>query len=184
MAFEIKPEFEKDFDVNGACFTVQVEYKGIVPTPSEASENENDTSHRWKTAILVHGHIIESGLYHWNTTERELTMEGIANHLASFWGNTPTVQRAQKLKPVDLDAVVENCAAFMFSYFETDASGRFDYDIRSKFMNDEGDWEVILHPNFSNRLSDVLVTFQHHAGEGKGITFSVYTCDRTFFTVL
>jgi len=128
--------FEKDYEMHGAKFTVRVlnvGYDNIGPV--------------WLFALLVKGNTIEGGPYH-PRVERELTDENVANHLASFWGNTQMVQDAQKMDPDpewELNGIVEKCAKKMFEYFMSEEP--FDYDIIAKHLDKHG-WDVVLLPNF------------------------------------
>lgn len=130
-----KPEFEKDYEMFGAKFTIQVQNLGY-----------NDLGPAWLFALIVKGNMIQGGPYtpHY---ERELTLENVANQLASFWGHGEIVQAAQDLEGSpewELDRVVERCAAAMFRYYMQDES--FDYDIILKHMDEYG-WHVMLMPN-------------------------------------
>lgn len=134
--------FEKDYEINGANFTIQV--LNVGPT---------DLGPTWLFKLLVKGRQIEGGPYH-PKFERELSDENVANQLASFWGHTKMVQDAQEFEGTpeyEMHELAKKCAEFMHGYLMR-FEGHTDYDIVAMFKSDE-DWTVVLRPNYiPNRL--------------------------------
>jgi len=135
--------FEKDYEIHGAAFTIQV--MNVGPT---------DLGPTWLFKLIVKGNQIEGGPYH-PKFDRELTDENVANQLAQFWGHSKMVQDAQDLEGTpeyELDKTVEKCAEWMRKYFLAVEKEHTDYDIVTKYRDDEI-WVVVLRPNYiPNRL--------------------------------
>lgn len=165
-----KPDFTKDYNDNGREFTVQVQNMGF---------EEGTDKPLWHFAILVNGHVIEAGPYQWRAREKTLTDEHVANHLASYWGPTPTVQQAQRLPINDLNIIVKKCALYMFTFFLGDAAGKFDYDVVHEYKDDDG-WIVVLRPIVPD-IGERLLIFENDAAAERGVKLSSYTLDRDFF---
>jgi hypothetical protein len=72
-------EFSKDFDINGKQFTIELAYKGLDSLKLTAR-------HVWIFRLVSDGLVLTAGPFHWSVSERDLTMENVANHLASFYG--------------------------------------------------------------------------------------------------
>lgn len=137
--------FEKDYEINGANFTIQV--LNVGPT---------DLGPTWLFKLLVKGRQIEGGPYH-PKFDRELSDENVANQLGSFWGHTKMVQDAQDLEgspEYEMHELAKKCAEFMHKYFMRERDDNTDYEIITMFKNDE-EWLIVLRPNYiPNRLME------------------------------
>lgn len=167
------PVFQKDYDIRGAQFTIEVMNAG----PS-------DLGATWLFRLLVKGNVLEAGPYV-PKFDRELTDENVANHLAQFWGHTQMVQDAQEMAGTpewELDRIVEKCAEFMFRYYTIEGES-FDYDILAKHIDEES-WTVALLPNVKNASSNTdpyerMILFYKH-NDNENIQISTYNHERSF----
>lgn len=155
--------FEKDYEISGAKFTVRVLNVGA-----------HDLGPRWLFSIVVKGHTIEGGPYN-PLASRDLTDENVANHLASFWGHSQLVLDAQEFSGTpeyELDLLQEKCAAWMHGYLLSEESEHTDYDIVAQSISDDGEWSVVLRPNY---MPNRLVEF--YCEDGVNVTIHTYIED-------
>lgn len=168
--------FRKEFVFDGGKFTIEVMELEILPKEF-AGEH---ACFAWAFRLLVNGNIIEQGPYYWSVEKRRLTMENVANHLASYWGHTQIVKDAQDLAENNeeaLNALVFKCADFMHEYFAQWGTFR-DFEIITKFMDGNG-WQIILSPNY---IEGRLVEFSKGA-QDKYITVETYETYRKIETL-
>jgi hypothetical protein len=73
-------EFSKDYDINGNRFTIEVAYQGL--------DNEIGfiPKHVWIFRLISDGLVVTAGPFRWSISERDLSQENVANHLATFYG--------------------------------------------------------------------------------------------------
>jgi hypothetical protein len=174
---DFNPQFQKEYTVSGSKFTIQVQERGIIPKQVAGDHSV----FFWAFVILVNGNRVVDGPYYWSFEKRRLTLENVANHLASFWGTSKQVEDAQGLAENNeeaLNVLVFKCADWMHKYFMQDDEFR-DFDIVSKHMDENG-WEIYLSPNYR---TDRILRFTI-ADDKQFVSVTSYTTDRTLKTIL
>lgn len=176
---DFNPQFQKEYTVSGSKFTIQVQERGIVP-----KEIAGDHAvFFWAFVILVNGNRVVDGPYYWSFEKRRLTLENVANHLASFWGTSKQVEDAQGLAENNeeaLNVLAFKCADWMHNYFGQNEPGDLrDFEIVSKFMDGNG-WEIFLSPNY---ISGRILEFSKRVDE-EFVSITSYTTDRKLKTIL
>jgi len=170
--------FQKEYVVSGNSFTIQVQEMPML-TKEKAGAH---ACFVWAFRILVNGNNIVEGPYYWSVDKRRLNLENVANHLASFWGHSETVEVAQGLAENNeeaLNVLVFKCADWMHTYMMQEEAFR-DFEIINKFMDSQG-WHIMLSPNYR---ADRIFEFSKNIGEGAEVNVAVYAVDRELKTIL
>lgn len=169
------PTYQKNFSHKGVNYVIKIQDMGVQPqTPGQAPHL------LWHYAIYVGiAHkLVETGPFRWDVSDRTLTMENVANNLATFYGDSIWVQEAkpsrENLQEVpDLDQIIYKCAAFMFQELITEM-GRPDYDIIVAEHNESG-WRVILStPLMPERLHEFSFIPDRHSLLDKPVRINTY----------
>lgn len=171
------PAFIKSYTMSGSKFEIHLQPKGLQP-----HEIDGKSELLWLFAVMVNGHLVTSGPFHWDPAGKALTDENVANRLASFWGPSDDVKKAQTLAPLPehkLEELLEKCRAFMFEYFMR-VEG-FDYDIL-RAWTDGDNWTIVFLPN-AEGLEDRMIMFNKEKDEPK-VQVSTFIEERSFHTVL
>lgn len=167
---DFNPMFRKEYVVSGNKFVVEVQELGIAPKRATGAQ----LCFHWAFRILVNGNNIMQGPYYWGVDKRQLTMENVANHLATYWGHSKEVEEAQGLAENNeevLNDLCFKCAAWMHEYFmQTDAFR--DFEIIHKFMDENG-WAIMISPNY---LPGRILEFTKVADHAK-VAVTSYTID-------
>jgi hypothetical protein len=163
----------KHYEVGTNKFSVHVQYQGFLP-----SGQLDQWKHTWMYVLMVGNIVVYQGPWY-DLQGKDPGNEEVCDAVASSFGDSEQVTNAQ-MWPVQLDLVVEKCAAFMHGYFIAEDQENTDYDIISQHMEIEGEWNVVLRPNY---LPNRLMEFHHEADAGDVTVYS-YTQDRELKFIL
>lgn len=141
---DFNPEYTKDFEVLGNYFKILLQSKGLVENPGNAPVLE------WIFAITVEETVVVSGPFHWDPSARKLNNENVANHLATFFGESEQVVTANKQRS-QLSKIVQLCAGYATREL---VPMRAEVEYNVVHEKAEGDsWRIILETGaMPNRL--------------------------------
>lgn len=150
--------FEKQFVHKNVHFTIKIQEMGLrEEKPWQAPYL------LWHYAIFVNrpegNFLVETGPFRHDPSDRVLTLENVANNLASFYEDSVYVQHPEKsreilVEQVDLEEIIYKCASYMLTMLVTEV-GPPDYDILVATLGVDGDWHVMLEtPLMPERLFD------------------------------
>lgn len=147
---DFRPEFTKNYIMYNRSFTIDVQYRGVF-----FEEDWQETANIWWFRIEYKGETIVAGPFRQKCSEREITKDGVANNLASFFGSgdlDKLLQEALRRKASEraledtIDEIAVRCANYALMNL-SDAfitmRGLSDYDILLKHKDGNG-WDVVL----------------------------------------
>lgn len=150
MPENFNPEYTKFYKMFDQEFTIQVQYRGI-----DLDDKTQKTYHYWAFKLLVGDELIVAGPFRHETEGRELTLEAVANNLASFYGYNieGLIERSREerrlqeaLEVPDIDELAQKCANYALMNL-SDAFvlglGLSDYDVMLKHQDENG-WDIVL----------------------------------------
>lgn len=73
-------EFTKDYEINGNRFTIEISYQGL------DRQMGFTPKHVWIFRMVSDGLVLTAGPFRWSISERDLSNENVANHLATYYG--------------------------------------------------------------------------------------------------
>jgi len=94
---EFKPDFSKEFEINGNIFTIEVQYQGL--------EYYYGVMHKkWLYRVIWEGLVLTASHFRWDASRRNIENENAANHLASFYGYGDFKKlKADAIKEAEID---------------------------------------------------------------------------------
>lgn len=139
---DFTPDYKKAYENGDHPFAVWVEYKGLV-TPKNCAP-----VHQWIYTIVVELVVVEAGVFYWDPSDRILSIEEVANNLATFYEESEQVKTGKPYYENDetaLTNLIEKCRAHMFKEFYPDSVREIiqDFDIHIAVMN-QNNWEIML----------------------------------------
>jgi len=167
---DFDPDFSKSYDIKGNKFDVQIQEAGnTYDHPSSFLPVQ-----KWLFAIVVNGHRVEGGPFHVDNRIHGLTNENVANRIASFWGESDVVKKAQGLPPkFDLDKIMWKCAEYTKKYIELEEDELFEFDCLQKDLQD-GDWFIIISPHPTKNMKLERIFTFNGTVEGGTVRFARY----------
>lgn len=165
---DFKPEYNKDFEVKENRFEVRLQNKGLVTKQNGAPVLE------WIFVITVDGKPVEAGEFHWDPSERKLTDENVANHLATFYGESDQVVKANK-DISQLSKLVMLCAGYATREL-VPIREEVEYNVVLEKI--EGDsWRIILE---TGAMRNRMFEFQGDKWSTR-VKVTVHTAASSFF---
>ena len=174
---DFDPTYTKNFTNKGVNFVIKIQDMRLQEaTPGQAPHL------LWHYAIYVgvEEKLVDTGPFRWDVSDRALTMEAVANNLATFYGDSTWVQeckpsRENLQEAPDADQIVYKCASLMFQELVTEV-GSLKYDVVATLFTDSN-WRVILSTPL---MPDRLYEFRNHGGVT--VSVNIYMKDVGFFT--
>jgi hypothetical protein len=179
---DFKPEYTKQYVMNGRRFLVKLQYRGVEPGDVFDMEPLNV----WAFELYYKDELTTAGPFR-HTVNEPMTLQSVANNLASFFGGgdldalLEQTREERKAKNLTIEDHLEWCVNLMFeelipqnlngiSYYR-------DYDVLNKTMTENG-WTIILSPAVQPErlyMFDYLTTRTYVSVETyiKGHVFSV-----------
>lgn len=137
--------YQKNYEIAGNRFTVQVAYQGDIPMGHLAQ-----IMGTWFFNLVVNNVVVEMGFWR-DLRDQRPSNDDVCDSLAQFWHDSEKIKQAQILgedeNKAALEEIVKKCAKRMFYYFMRNEEP-FDYEILHQHMDEIG-WDVILTPNIN-----------------------------------
>lgn len=109
MKPQFEAEFTKSYNRNGKQFTIQTQYRGV----SSDGVDEGEPKDIWRYQLLVDDQIVRAGPFRWKISERNLSSENVANHLASWFEHMDLEQLKEDAKSVLITGTPNEKAQFI-----------------------------------------------------------------------